>query len=748
MPAPPGVVLDGRVGRFGAHAGVLLALLVFGAAPASAQQPPGPDGDGTDTFVTIAARQCPSYESIRANRARNNIQESLKDLGDDTPYTAGQPISPLIEDATQPACTPITGWRFTLGRGIAGSPVTGPWGSLSVVSSPFPTDVTTLASIPGRDNQGRILPGTSIAGATTIELTATQAALAARSSALWIQGGTPADPVLAGVPAFADGFGFGALRCAIDNLNGDNVEWIQFPTGSRHIYCYAYYVTPPPTSGTIIVRKVVTDPPNADQTFVFEGNISYTPDSRFSLTVANGSTPSMKFYRAEVGPGDEPWDVRELVPPGWRLTGLSCTHGASTVTTNLAAASVSITLAAGDTVTCTYTDALVPPPGQLLLSKVTFGGVGTFPFRVTPAGGGDTLHASATTTDPGTSVIAAPSPFTLDPGTYEVAESLPSSRAGRWHSIAVNCNAVRRARRSLPIAVTIRANEGQACLFENRFIPFGRITILKSTRGGGGTTGFVITPVASPERQYTKSATTPADGGTRLARGDRTRHLALGRYVIQETGTVSSEPGRWTLLAAECGDRLRAFAQGQLEVRLTADQPHVVCRFINGFTPDVDPVPPEPPRPTPPQPSPPPPPDLVVTKRALERRVNVGDIATFVITVRNAGAGAAEQVVLADDPGVNAQLVSARPSQGGCNERVPLICRLGALGPGERATIRVRVRAIDTPRINNLAVAGSATPETDGSNNVDRARVRVRAQGGILGIQRACPASVTAYAAC
>jgi hypothetical protein len=31
--------------------------------------------------------------------------------------------------------------------------------------------------------------------------------------------------------------------------SGNNVEYIKYPSGSRHIYCFAYYVTPPPTSG-------------------------------------------------------------------------------------------------------------------------------------------------------------------------------------------------------------------------------------------------------------------------------------------------------------------------------------------------------------------------------------------------------------------------------------------------------------------------------------------------------------------
>ena len=135
--------------------------------------------------------------------ARNNIQESLRDLGADTPYTQRQAVDPAIEQSTQPDCTPITGWRFTLGTGIAPGKVVGPWGSLSVVSSPFSTDVTTQASVPDRDGQGRPLAGTSIAGATTIELTEEQAKLAEASSRLWIQGGTPTDPVLANVPAFA-----------------------------------------------------------------------------------------------------------------------------------------------------------------------------------------------------------------------------------------------------------------------------------------------------------------------------------------------------------------------------------------------------------------------------------------------------------------------------------------------------------------------------------------------------------------
>src|SRR5262245_2580209 len=153
--------------------GTLVAIGIA-AAPASAQQPPGPDGSGTDYFVTIAARECNEYTDITANHARNNIQESLKDLGPDTNYPPGENVNPAREKEGQPTCRPITGWKFTLGTAIAGSPVVGAWGSLSVVSGAYSTDITTLDSVPGRTNNGTIVDGTAIEGATTIELTSSQ----------------------------------------------------------------------------------------------------------------------------------------------------------------------------------------------------------------------------------------------------------------------------------------------------------------------------------------------------------------------------------------------------------------------------------------------------------------------------------------------------------------------------------------------------------------------------------------------
>src|ERR1044072_1285847 len=78
-------------------------------------------------------------------------------------------------------------------------------------------------------------------------------------------------------------------------------------------------------------------------------------------------------------------------------------------------------------------------------------------------------------------------PIQLEAGTYDVTEHLPRARGGRWGPTAVNFGAraqrvgVRQGSRGTPPpkTVTITAGQGQACVFENRFVPFGAIVITK-----------------------------------------------------------------------------------------------------------------------------------------------------------------------------------------------------------------------------------------------------------------------------
>jgi hypothetical protein len=129
---------------------VVAACAIAGlSAPVAAQAVPRTPAKSAQTgsgyFVTFVALWCNSYTDIFANRARNDIVESLRDLGPDTQYgTSGALINPIYEKKPpQDRCHPITGWEFTLGRGILERADNGVWGSMSRVTSPFPTSIVT-----------------------------------------------------------------------------------------------------------------------------------------------------------------------------------------------------------------------------------------------------------------------------------------------------------------------------------------------------------------------------------------------------------------------------------------------------------------------------------------------------------------------------------------------------------------------------------------------------------------------------
>ena len=387
--------------------------------------------------VTFVARQCPDYSDIMANLARNNIQESQQDLGANSVYRSGQPIAPSIEAANDPNCTPLNGWQFTFGNGINGQT---PGTHLSRVSNPVSPPVTVQPSVPLLDPQGNPT-GQSIAAATTVALTQSQIT-AAFNHQLWVQGGTATDPL--GTATFGNRYAFGALRCAIDNLNGDNVEWVGFPSGQTNVFCYYYAVDQTPAPGTIVVQKQLAVGEPQANTFQFQGNVSYNPgatpspdDNPFEITVpASGATPSAPGSISFVRSSGVSWHFSELPNPGWAApTAPTCFGGP----VSISGAQVTLTLAAGATVTCTYTDSR-PVVGTLSVLKQTTGGSGG-PFNLSVTDPSSVVTPLvATTTQPDDPVAAtlgngsafAPS---LVAGTYTFSEDLTAANAGRWRDL-------------------------------------------------------------------------------------------------------------------------------------------------------------------------------------------------------------------------------------------------------------------------------------------------------------------------
>jgi hypothetical protein len=730
---------------------VVLAAVLTGAQPASASH---------IRYVTFAARDCPTYAAINANEARNNIQESLKPLGADTPYGPNDAMDPVVEEKNQPLCKPLAGWRFTLGTGYQSRAVPGPWGNLSKVTGAYadappasPNPVTTLASTPLLNPSG-LNTGATIAGAVTLQLTEDQVTQASKANNLWVMGGTPTDPVA--TPA---NYAFGALRCGVDNLNGDNVEWVTFPSNSYHVFCFAYYVTTPPAAGTIVVRKRIAVPPDAPnvppQAFRFTGNVSFTPDP------SSPNDPQKNFFDvsgavadADVDAGQatfsraagSTWTFRETPPASSSATfsDVQCTSSNSTVTkSSTNPREVSVDLGAGDVVTCTYTNDVVFSAG-LYLRKVTTGGLGTFDLTANPDTG-TTATRTITTTKEG--IPAAASAITAEAGDrYTITESPPKRDDGHWELASATCGGHTVGDR--PVHTTIPASGVQFCTFTNRFVPTGSITLHKVTLGATATAAFLISPEFGTPATFAQSATTTKEGVAVPATGDDTTALPLGTYSVREmTPSPGPVPGSWRMSAVVCNGTPVAAAWGGASVTLTTERPKLDCTITNEFVPVPEPPPLPPPPSPPPIPTPTPLPtapidianvvaagtlsplaNLVVTKVATPRRVTVGSKVRYRVTVRNRGPATARAVTVVERQTYGNRMLALEASQGRCRGTPPRFCVIGVLAPGSSATVTVTVRTRRTGRFRNVVAANESTPDPALGANTASATITVVAR--------------------
>ena len=729
-----------------------LCLVLLGGATAGAATTSPP------LRVTFVARACPAYTDVYANRARNNIMESLQNLGGDSPYPAGQEVLPTLEDVgTQLKCTPLTGWKFTMGTGYVSRADSGAWGKLSKVTNPYAGTIETEASVPLPNVMGGST-GMSIKGATTVELTDAQAKLVASSSKLWVQSGTPGDPLL--TSAFGARYGFAALRCAVDNLNGDNVEWVRVPTGHTDVFCYAYLVDQTPQSGTITVVKKVQSydgSTQVQQTASFSGSVSYNPGGLFSLAATTAAPASVDFVRDAVAAGGAPWSIIETPQSGWTLSSASCVSstGKSAATTHLVnsasqAGSAEISLAGGDHVTCTFTNSTIAPaPSVLTLTKTTVGNTGSFPVTVRADGATATQSTTVATAVDG--VPGAPAALMLaTAGLQHVSESLPLSSLGQWRLTAVVCDGKSiKPAGDASFDITVAAGTGAACSLTNTFTPNGAITLRKSTTVAAGKAGFVVTSLADSSFERTQSARTAEAGpaGTALAMGESLTQLPLGTYVISETADAYVGTNEWMLESVVCDGTPIAFQGGEATVTLTPADPRIDCTFTNALIdpaiiPSVPIVPAGKPTPyTPSGPGSPTTPivklgkaqplmgpiaDVAIRVRATPAISYAGRVVSYAATARNNGPYAARNVTVVFGIAAAARPTLVTPSQGTCRRTGGMItCSIGTLMPGDVVTFAAS-RAVTTPGAYELrGVIGTSTEESKMTNNASQARFKV-----------------------
>jgi hypothetical protein len=128
----------------------------------------------------------------------------------------------------------------------------------------------------------------------------------------------------------------------------------------------------------------------------------------FTNTGATGLATSLTTVGGTANDTSDPlapastYAVGETVPAGWTLTSAVCKLAdGTTVTGTLAGSNITgITVEAGKTTTCTFTDSLLP---TIIVRKISTGSVGAFSFTTT-GGNGFTTPFSLTTVTPGVAV--------------------------------------------------------------------------------------------------------------------------------------------------------------------------------------------------------------------------------------------------------------------------------------------------------------------------------------------------------
>jgi hypothetical protein len=521
---------------------VLLALVTAptvapGAARAEDSEPLARSA-ATTYKVTFAARACARYEDVMANQVRDDLAPGRP--GKDSAYPPGRAVDPKTESDV--GCEPLAGVPFTLGTGRV---TTEP---LSAVAGPG-APVVTEAQSPRLDPAGHP-DGGQLAGSVTVTLTDDQVTLAGRRQ-LWAQGGASGAPV-------PSGHSFGVLRCAIDGRTGGNTQWIAFPAGVRHVFCYAYYVRGVAT-GTLTAKLRTTRPVGYPQRIPFESTLG-----AFALAADSAETTFVR--RA-----GEVHRLRPQLPAGWRIAGLTCAAARATADQNAGLANV--TLNPGEAASCVFTvEPPAAPPG--LTIRVTADS-GATRFDITAKGAGQEFRLAANPRDDGSAAVATGADLTAaPPGAYDVTAIPPAAEAKLWSATGGACNGAPVALREWTLPVQLAAGAPLDCVIRVRRQQ-GSVTLRAATAAVAASAGFVLVPAGDAASGWSATATTQSDQEV-AASGEVPSSLPFGGYVVTALPPASTVDNSWRLAGFGCGTG--GAAEAVVRVELTAAAPAMECR--------------------------------------------------------------------------------------------------------------------------------------------------------------------------
>jgi uncharacterized protein (TIGR03437 family) len=251
-----------------------------------------------------------------------------------------------------------------------------------------------------------------------------------------------------------------------------------------------------PTGSIQVVKNTV----GGNGTFAFTSNFGLT-----SPLITSGLTASQTV--SGLAPGSS-YSVSETVPSGWTQTSASCTSGIPTA----------VTVVAGATTICTFTNTVVAATGSIQVVKNTVGGNGAFTF--TSNFGLTSLTTSGNT--------ASQTFGNLAPGSgYSLSETLPTG----WTQTSASCT------NGTPAAIIVAAGVTTTCIITNTYAaPTGSIKVVKNTVNGDGTFAF-----------------TSNFGLTFLTTIDGTASLTFSNLLPGASYSVSEiVPSGWTQTFASC----------------------------------------------------------------------------------------------------------------------------------------------------------------------------------------------------
>ncbi|HEX5589631.1 MAG TPA: hypothetical protein VFX65_05020 [Candidatus Limnocylindrales bacterium] len=244
--------------------------------------------------------------------------------------------------------------------------------------------------------------------------------------------------------------------------------------------------------GQIVVIKQTT-PDGSAQSFEFDPSWG----ANFFLTDGQSNNSG------NLDPGT--YSVAEVnIPAGWDLTGATCSDGSAVN---------SISLQAGEVVTCTFNDR---QDGKIITVKQTTPDGSAQSFEFDPSWGGNFNLNDGQSNDSGF----------LDPGTYSVAEvNIPAG----WDLTGATCDDG-----SNPASISLAAGEIVTCTFDNR--QDGRIIVVKQTLPDGASQSFEFDPSYAANFFLT-------DG-----QQNTSAFLDPGEYSVAEVNI----PAGWDLTSATC----------------------------------------------------------------------------------------------------------------------------------------------------------------------------------------------------